>query len=365
MESEKNICQSAASTVAGNAATPAPSARRRRGVPLTKATALRVAAGLPTSPTKTAVAEALRNAGFAANADSTALVMQSLAIVQRARAAKLRRRTAVAQPEEHRRAPVLLPRGTPMQRLQRLRCDAVCRTAKRTLRYGAAGGTSFDVTFASSANQVRYSVHIDYNRDTYAGAYKGWRATEDHHRICVPADWRMRVERRGLAIVDGMMTLDAHELEPSGDTQIFAATWVRQGKGYSVVVDRGFIARQGTVHYHAASVQSAIAGARRKLRIESGTTPSSRSPYGLSIDEFIRRYARHSAEVSLDDARDTGSCEYGIRSWCASVGLDYESGSAPLSAVLEGFRALPMIEVRRAIVHAVRRHRAMKRATAR
>jgi len=61
------------------------------------------------------------------------------------------------------------------------------------------------------------------NRDTYAGNFKGWSATEDHHRISVPADWRVRVQRRGLAAVGGMMTLDVHPLVPHGDIELFQA----------------------------------------------------------------------------------------------------------------------------------------------
>ena len=60
---------------------------------------------------------------------------------------------------------------------------------------------------------------------------------------------------------------------------------------------------------------------------------------------------------SVPDARDTGSCEFGILSWCNAVGLDYKAGAAPLQRVLDAFRVRPQIEVRRAVLNAVRRHR--------
>lgn len=290
-----------------------------------------------------------------------AAISEALAFVHKARSERAKRRDGSPQHQAPRTKPVLLPTGTPLDRLKQVRIDAVCRTARRALRHGGAGGSSFRVWFAASASEVNYRVVVDYNRTTYGGAYKGWKATEDHHRICVPPDWRVRVERRGLAIVDGLMTLDAHELEPDGDIQVFAATWARQGPGYAVAVDRGYIARLDSVTYHAASAAGAVRGVRRKNRIETGEAPAPRGPYTLTVDAFIQRYARHSIEVTLDDARATGSCEYGIRSWCAAVGLDYDLGFAPLAAVLEGFRRMPMIEVRRAVVRAVRQYSLARR----
>lgn len=219
------------------------------------------------------------------------------------------------------------------------------------------------MTFVSTAAQVDYSVCIDWNRSTYAGRFKGWRAAEDHHHLHVPSDWRVRVERRGLAIVDGMMTLDAHALEPLDGVAVFAATWARQARGFAVAVDRGYIARVGNTHYHARSIEAAIAGVRRKQRVATGETVARRSSYSLTIDEFVRRYLRYDITVTLDDARETGSCEFGIRSWCDAVGLDYEAAEAPMAAVLAGFRRMPMIEVRRAVMHAVREHRRLMRKT--
>lgn len=68
--------------------------------------------------------------------------------------------------------------------------------------------------------------------------------------------------------------------------------------------------------------------------------------------------------MSVTDAHESGSCDFGIRSWCEFVGLDYDDGEAPLELVLEGFRARPQDEVRRAVVHAARRQRAQERAVA-
>ena len=64
----------------------------------------------------------------------------------------------------------------------------------------------------------------------------------------------------------GMMTLDAHPLISDGDVRIYAATWARQGRGFSVTVDRGYIALLDDEHFHAESAQAAIKGVLRKAK---------------------------------------------------------------------------------------------------
>lgn len=218
------------------------------------------------------------------------------------------------------------------------------------------------IGYALTASKVNYVVSMSSNRDTYRGAFKGWAANEDHHLIHIPRDWLVRVQGRGLAMLGGMLTLDLHPLEAAGEVCVYAATWARQGRGYEVHVDRGFIATLLGEHYHAETAESAIVGVRRKAKIASRRPVAARfEPYEATVEAFEERYKRIHLVVTLADARDTGSCEFGIRSWCESVGLSYEEGNAPLQQVLQGFRTLPQVEVRRAVVHAVRRHRAAQR----
>jgi hypothetical protein len=154
-----------------------------------------------------------------------------------------------------------------------------------------------------------------------------------------------------------MMTLDAHMLESVGDIRIYAATWASQGRGYDVCVTRGFIAVVKGEHYHAETAEQALRGIQRKGNLRRSYVEY----YESTVEDFVRRYNRFSGAVTLDDARMTGSCEYGIRSWCERVGLDYELGEAPLQAVLDAFRRFPQVEVRRAVIHAVRRARRSRR----
>jgi hypothetical protein len=200
---------------------------------------------------------------------------------------------------------------------------------------------------------VGYTVTLDSNRDTYRGRFKGWSAREDHHRIVVPTDWCTRVLRRGLATLGGMLTLDAHALSTGHpDTQVYAAVWARQGQGFQVVVERGYIAVHYGESYHAETIERALRGVRRKTAVATKWTDD------VSVSRFCARYSRFSmVAVCLDDARQTGACEYGIRAWCEAVGLPYAVGVATVGDVLAAYRRRPQVEVRRAVIHAVQRHR--------
>lgn len=250
------------------------------------------------------------------------------------------------------------------QRLRTYKASKVFPVAKSLFRHGAAGGGTFKLWFVEKSSEVSYKVDIDSNRDTYRGSFKGWSATEDHHRIWVPRDWAARVLAHGLADLDGMMTLDAHRLmSPEGIT-LYAATWAAQSRGYSVTTHRGFIAISGGLSFHADSAEHAVAGIRRKVTAAGRPPRQLVSPLDTDIDAFVRRYQRYDVTVNLDDARESGSCEYGIRSWCEAVGLDYEDGEAPLADILTAFQARPQVEVRRAILHAIRRQQAHLRKAA-
>ena len=255
------------------------------------------------------------------------------------------------------RKPVCLPTRPLLQRLAQLRIQALSKVAKELFRNGAAGGTSIRVGYASTSQEVRYAVTIGSNYDTYRGAYKGWSANEDHHQIVVPKDWRLRVLKQGIAAAGGMMTLDAHALEAPAGFRLFAAVWASQGRGFAVKTERGFIASCADEVYHSDTAEKAISGVRCKVASVNGTSIAGVKAYTIGITQFVDKFSQVECSVELADARETGSCEFGILSWCNAVGLDYKAGAAPLKRVLDAFRVRPQIEVRRAVLNAVRRHR--------
>jgi hypothetical protein len=241
-------------------------------------------------------------------------------------------------------------------RLTELRKRTVTQYAQQGFRHGAPGGTKFTVGFADKTTEVAYTIDLDRNYDVYRGAYKGWGANVDLHRIRVPADWRIRVERKGLAMLGGLMTLDALPLEAPAGIELYAAVWARQGRGYEVITDRGFISIAGGDSFHSGTADGAISGLRRKGR-SAPARAAVIADMKSAVEAFIKKYAWCAIDVSLDDARKSGSCEYGIRSWCASVGIDIARARVPMVELLEGFRRMPQTKVRRAVLRAVRRNR--------
>ncbi len=204
---------------------------------------------------------------------------------------------------------------------------------------------------------VREVVQTDWRK--YKGQFKGWACNFRELTLTVPALWRTRVERRGLADLDGLLTLDASPLEgaPAG-VELYAACWLRQGRGNAVHTERGFVAleRQSELSYHGSTPAAALEGLRRKAR-------SARWEAALQVSDLrdlVRGHERLLVRVS--DARAIGACEFGIRAWCARVGLDYEAGSAPLGAVAQAYLAAPLPEARLTILHALRRARALRLA---
>ena len=133
------------------------------------------------------------------------------------------------------------PSPTLGQRVTSLRIKEIKSIACECIRSGAAGGTSMKVWLSRDPEAADYTIELETNRNTYRGRYKGWSATEDHHEITVPIDWRIRVARRGLAIVKNKMTLNARLIAENGLKKLYAATWANQGRGYSVWVEEGFI----------------------------------------------------------------------------------------------------------------------------
>lgn len=310
---------------------------------------------------RTAATTLLRTAGIRANDALALALLDRAAQVRRLRSNRQMRRIverlgheplAVARPATPPGAAVL-PAGTPATRLASIRVVAITSAARRALRYGAAGGHSMRVRLTGNPQEVGYTVTFEKNYQNYRGRFKGWPAAEDHHLIVVPADWRLRVQRRGLATLGGMLTLDAHELmnEQPG-VRLFAAVWARQARGFNVAVERGYIAVNASESYHADTIEAAVRGLRRKEAAAESWTDDS------SAARFLARYDRHRGlPITLDDARATGACEYGIRAWCDAVGLCFAAGTATVGQVLDGYEKRPQVEVRRAVRYAVHRHR--------
>lgn len=250
-----------------------------------------------------------------------------------------------------------LPTGSLSDRLQAARLRAVDGAYRASVRVGANDRVQVTLTTDPAAIGVHQVAGVD--RTVYRGSFKGWACHYRTHTVTVPTDWRIRVQRRGLAELDGLMTIDAAPLEgaPEG-VDLYAAAWIEQGRGNACSVVRGYIARDAArgLSYHARTAADALAGLRRKVRGADWMATLQTA----DLSTLIRGH--ESLPVRVTDARAIGACEYGIRSWCRAVSLPYEAGSAPLADVARAYATEPRPEARAAILHALRRARALRMA---
>ena len=211
------------------------------------------------------------------------------------------------------------------------------------------------INFTEDPTQVTAFYTSKYDGRTSAG----WVKTIHTLYINLPARWKTRVQRRGLAVVDGMLTLDAAVLETRLDgVKTYALTWVEQRRGYECEEMHGFLAQQDGVSYHGKTLALAVAGLARKRSM----TPEKREQMGKNLKKGvlikeIRAFGKNNWEnlpVCVQDAKSTGACDYGIRSWCARVGIDYNATCAPLVRLVEGYVEYPLPEVRATILHVLR-----------
>ncbi len=240
---------------------------------------------------------------------------------------------------------VLLPKGTVAQRLDDLRKSTITSTLQQSVRIGTHDHLRVELTTDPKAVGIYQVENLDWNN-----GYKGRPLMYRDTRVVVPFDWRVRVQRRGLATCDGMFTLDAAAVEAKG-CELFAATWIVQGRGNAAQHVNGFIAKHGDLTYHASTIDQALSGIARKSRALALTAYLA----SADLDEVIGKV--RGTIVKVSDAKAIGACDYGIRSWCSNVGIDYESGAAPIETVYRAYQREPRPEARAAILYALRRAR--------
>lgn len=238
-------------------------------------------------------------------------------------------------------------------RLDRMRRRDITNALRMSI--GTNDETTITLTNNPAAVGLTQDQKTDYNQ--YRGQYRGWAMHYRVHHITAPTNWRTRVAARGLAVVDGMTTLDAAPIDAPAGVALFAATWIVQDRGHAAHSARGYIALADGMSYHGDTAEAAIAGVSRKAAAAARLAEWQKIVAAHSLESLVSA-APVAARVSVGDARRIGACDYGIRSWCAAVGLDYDNGSAPIADVLSAYKMQPWAEARAAILYALRRQRA-------
>lgn len=147
-----------------------------------------------------------------------------------------------------------LPAGSPLDRLADIRRNAVKDTLDGLIQRRAHGALTVVLTDDPS------SVGIQCRQYYAGGSRTSWAAKTTDTTITVPSDWRARVQRRGLGIVNGAMTLDAAPIDAIGCCEVYRATWAARIGTKTVAVERGYIARSGGASSHGETPQLAVDG---------------------------------------------------------------------------------------------------------
>lgn len=146
--------------------------------------------------------------------------------------------------------------------------------------------------------------------------------TNSHLHVVFSPSWHPDVELAGLAKIGRMVTTHATEIENG----LWEAAWVKQGKGFQLHAERGYIARSpdGTTLAHGKTP----GGARRSAHLQSPAgakeqaAAEARRAQAAEEREVETLQALESGDldgtlVTWDHARGAGLCSSGIESWLA------------------------------------------------
>lgn len=217
--------------------------------------------------------------------------------------------------------------------------------------------------------------------------------TDSRHAYRIPPFWQATVKKQGLAILDGMVTLRAEvESERTDGIVTYAAVWARQGRGFSLETNRGWIARCNGITYHSdRSPAAARSGLRQKmawqvapanvraarlakLSVAAVARAEQRQKQMDRLTERLKKYDISDiadVEVTYEDSRKAGNCHDGTVAFGERLFGDDRRKTTigemvqRLSARGEDAASLVTTELGRqfvaACLRAIRRHRNLNR----
>ena len=178
------------------------------------------------------------------------------------------------------------------------------------------GGHSWDIRLGEPGADSRAEKTWD-RPDSYR-----YPALTTSHTLTVRRDWPQAVEARGLATVDGLVTLDARSLTAPASlpgAEAWQAVWVEQGRGTSLRTVRGVIVRWDGETAHGKTPSACVATLRRRAFATRETARQALSGRAAEIREWIARHGigTYPVEVSPSDSDRAGNCDAGTRDWIA------------------------------------------------
>lgn len=150
-----------------------------------------------------------------------------------------------------------------------------------------------------------------------------WEGRDASFVVAVMVNWRRHVRDAGLAIIHNLLTTRAQEIEapagaPAGTTW-WAASWIRQGRGFALHAESGVIVCDWNGEFmHAESVEKALRVLRQRYAAEQAAARRAELVAWLqaaSDDEIIARYGE--VVVRRSHSVKGGNCPEGTDQWIA------------------------------------------------
>lgn len=194
-----------------------------------------------------------------------------------------------------------------------------------------SGDTNLSIQFVDEPEDVFYRSETSKG-DQYSRRCT-YRKTDLTVRVGVPRNWWSRVYKQYMDMVDDIFNLDVStplKVSAPDGVEIYAATWLVNGRGTERKVVRGFIAMfsDGT-SYHAKTMKAALNGLAKKLRIQSTSS--------LDDNSIIEKAKKLDGILYLSDSYAVGNCVWGTKDFCYRHGIDLNIENPSISVVSAQF----------------------------
>lgn len=135
-----------------------------------------------------------------------------------------------------------------------------------------------------------------------------WGGNDGYFKINVSPDYNNDVVRPGLAWAGDMLTTHAKNI----GADVWAATWLEQGVGFSLKVKTGYIMRFQGQFYHGKSIRSCQTMITKSIRAAEKTAKIE-DLWAMNVDELIEKFG--DLIVTKRDSAQAGNCPSGTESW--------------------------------------------------
>ena len=172
------------------------------------------------------------------------------------------------------------------------------------------GKRHIGVEYSDAPSASGYSEKVWHEKKVRSG-------TNSFLTVAFSPTWAMDVADQGIAVVDGMLTTHAVEVEPGA----YRASWVEQGAGFSLRAVSGYIVIKDEESAHGASLAAAKQCIRRRrpeYNEELRRRETEREKKWTSIRTMLETGdAAQFANISviLEDSFRCGNCESGTNHW--------------------------------------------------